>query len=339
VRVSADRIAIVRALPGLGDMLCAIPALRAVRGTAPRAHVTLVGLESARWVVERFHTYVDELLPFPGFPGLPEVAVDARKIVGFLAEAQERDFDLAIQLHGSGVASNAFTELLGATRTAGTVLPDLPCPDPELFVGLDPAEPEPLRLLRVVENLGATPARGSELEFPVSADDVAEIAEHDLEPGAYACLHPGASVAERRWGAEQFALAADALADRGLRVVLTGVGLESELTRAVRERMSADALDLAGATSLGATAAVLRDAAVAICNDTGVSHLAAAVGTPSVVVFHAAADTVRWAPVDSELHRGVGGPEHEGDVSVEDVLLEAVALLDRSDAQPSARAK
>jgi ADP-heptose:LPS heptosyltransferase len=327
VRVSADRIVIVRALPGLGDMLCAIPALRAIRGTAPRAEISLVGLESARWLTERFDTYVDELVPFPGFPGLPEVDVDARATVRFLAEMQEREFDLAIQLHGSGVASNAFTELLGARRTAGTVLPGLHRPDPELFVELRPVEPEPLRLLRVVENLGARAMRGAELEFIVRDDDEAQLAEHDLEPGRYVCLHPGASVAERRWEVEHFAAVADALAERRLRVVLTGVEAEAEVTAAVADAMTADALDLAGALGLGATAAALRDAAVTVCNDTGISHLAAAVGAPSIVVSQPTADVARWAPLDGARHRALGGPGHGGAVTVAEVLDAAEALL------------
>jgi ADP-heptose:LPS heptosyltransferase len=197
-----------------------------------------------------------------------------------------------------------------------------------MFVELDASVPEPVRLLRVVENLGARPTRGADLEFPVSDEDAAELAGHDLATGRDVCLHPGASVADRRWDAQHFAAAADALTDRGLRVVLTGVEAEGRLAAAVTDAMSARALDLTGSTSLGAMAAAVRDAALVICNDTGVSHLAAALGTPSVIVFHAAADIVRWAPADGERHRRLGGPG-EKDVSVDAVLAEAGALLQR----------
>src|SRR4051795_6952321 len=132
-------------------MLCAIPALRALRGTAPRAHITLIGLPSARWVAERFHTYVSELLPFPGFPGIPNAEFDAGKTTRFFAECHERRFDLAVQLHGSGGAANTFPPLLGAPGGAGTHRADDPPINPDLFVRVTD-EPEPARLLRVIEH-------------------------------------------------------------------------------------------------------------------------------------------------------------------------------------------
>jgi ADP-heptose:LPS heptosyltransferase len=318
-----DRIAIVRAHPGLGDMLCAIPALRAIRGTAPRAHITLIALQSAGWIPERFHTYVNELLPFPGFPGLPGPEFDARATVRFLAEAQEREFDVAIQLQGSGVASNVFTELLGARSTAGTVLPGQPKPDDQLFVELRVAEPEAQRLLRVVENLGASPTRDAELEFVVTQDDEAEVAEHDLAPLGYVCLHPG------DWDTEHVAAVADALADRGLQPVFTGGA-----TDAIIAAMSADALDLTRALSVGATAAAMRDAALTVC-DPSVSQLAEAVGAASVIVFPRDGDVARWGPLSRERHHVLGGPEHDDEVTVDEVLDAADALLGPAPARQS----
>src|SRR5690606_6854777 len=114
--------------------------------------------------------------------------------------------------------------------------------------------------------------------------DLVGVAEaRDLRPGEYVCIHPGARAAERRWPAERFAAVADALAEKGLRIVLTGTADESPTTAAVARWMSTPAIDLAGRTSLGAMAALLQGARLVVCNDTGISHLAAALGVPSVV--------------------------------------------------------
>src|SRR3954470_8949327 len=88
------RIAVVRALH-LGDMLCAVPALRSVRARFPNAHVTLIGLPWARELVARLSRFVDDFAEFPGFPGIPERDVDPSRTVQFLTEAQRHPFDLA----------------------------------------------------------------------------------------------------------------------------------------------------------------------------------------------------------------------------------------------------
>jgi ADP-heptose:LPS heptosyltransferase len=142
-------------------------------------------------------------------------------------------------------------------------------------------------------------------------------------------VHPGASDAARRWSPEHFAVTADYFARDGYRVVLTGSAGEASVTADVARRMRYGALDLAGCTSLGAMAALLGDAAIVVSNDTGVSHLAAALRAPSVIVF-LASDPLRWAPLDRTRHRVVGRdgllPEQ---VAPDAVLREAYSLIGR----------
>ncbi len=304
-----ERIAVLRALPGLGDMLCLVPALRALRAARPGAHIALIGLPSMRWFAARFAAYVDDLIPFPGWPGLVEQPVEPRRSAAFLAAMQDSGFDLALQMHGSGGITNPLVMLLGARRAAGFYEPGQYCPDPDAFLPVPAHTPEPLHHLRLLERLGI-PGRGAELEFPITAaerDEAGEaMAVHGLRPGEFVCVHPGSSTPARRWPLERFAAVADALAERGYRIVLTGSNDESPVTHAVADAMHRPVVDLGGQTSVGGLAALFEAARLQIANDTGVSHLAAAVRLPSVLISFS--DPARWAPIDRWRHRPLTDP-------------------------------
>ncbi len=318
------KVAVLRALK-LGDLLCAVPALRAFRAALPGAEIVLVGLPWARSFAARYRHLLDGFREFPGWPGLPEREPDLARVPRFLAEMQAERFDLAVQLHGSGRFVNALAVLLGARHTAGFYLPGDYRPDPDRFLPWPDRGLEVRRLLALAEFLGA-PARGEHLEFPLSDADRRAAGSLLGDPAdEYVVVHPGASVPERRWPAERFAAVADALADRGLKVVLTGTASEADLTRAVTDAVPAPAADLAGKTDLGATAALLAGARLVVCNDTGVSHVAAAVRTPSVVIS-TGDNPARWAPIDADRHRVLCNPA--GLVPTADVLAQALDLLD-----------
>ncbi|HEX5367418.1 MAG TPA: glycosyltransferase family 9 protein [Acidimicrobiales bacterium] len=320
----ARRIAVVRALPGVGDMLCAVPALRALRAAHPRARVTLVGLASAAWFVERFSHLVDDLLEVAGVTGLPEVAPDRQACARFRREAVARRFDMALQLHGSGVSSNAVTAMLGAGHQVSAYLPGRWRP-PGTVVRYPDDRHEIDRLLAVVEAAGIAPG-GRDVTFPLTAEERAQAARlvgapptgatakttatatggsSPPVPPPYACVHPGASRPGNRWSPEGFAAAADRAAATGLAVVLTGTGAERPVTAEVARRRRGPSLDVTGRTDVAGLAALFAGARLVVSNDTGAAHVAAAVGTPSVVVFAPGGDPGRWAPLDGRRHRAV----------------------------------
>jgi ADP-heptose:LPS heptosyltransferase len=296
-------VAVLRALQ-LGDFLCAVPALRALRRALPAAHITLVGLPWAAGLVERFPKYLDGFLALPGFPGLPEHPFDAKAFPDFLATARELRFDLAIQMHGSGNIVNELLLLLGAPLNAGFYAPGSFRPDDGLFTPWPEEGSERRRLLALAEFLGA-PASDDSLEFPLTEEDrrMAEALREDhLIPDGYACVHPGAQLASRRWPIERFAAVADALAAEGVPIVITGSQSEREMARALRRAMKAPAVNLAGQTTLGSLGALLEKARLLVSNDTGLSHIADALKVPSVVVANGS-DVDRWRPRDRSLHR------------------------------------
>jgi len=262
---------------------------------------------------------VDDFLAVPGFPGLPEGESDTAGLQSAVREARRRQFDLAVQLHGSGRVSNALASRLGARRLAGFHPARTPAPDAALFLPWPEEGHEIHRLLHLPERLGL-PTQGDRLEFPLGEDDRAELgrAAPGLEPG-YAVIHPGARSA-RRWAAARFAAVADALAARGLEIVLSGSQAERDVTGRVARAMRAPARDLAGRTSLGGLGALVAGARIVVANDTGISHVAAAVGTASVVVA-TTSEPARWAPLDHDLHRVLVRPD------TEPVVAEASALL------------
>src|SRR5262249_13938727 len=159
--------------------------------------------------------------------------------------------------------------LLGARRAAGFYLPGQFCPDPDLCVPYPASGLEVRRLLAPAAFLGAPDAR-EDLQVPPRHQDFRELpalaGADAVPPGASVCVHPGASVPERRWPPERFAAVADALARRGLRVVLTGTAAEAGLTQAVARSLRAPCLDLAGRTSLGAAAALLSRTRLLVSN-------------------------------------------------------------------------
>ncbi len=317
-----ERVVILRALQ-LGDLLCAVPAFRALRAALPSAQITLVGLPWARQFVARFSRYLDAFIEFPGYPGLPEREPQLTRIPAFLQDTQQQGFDLAIQMHGSGSIVNPLVVLFGARANAGYYRPGEYCPDPERFIVYPEGEPEMRRHLRLMEALDL-PLLGDDLEFPLREDDVRELQSlpevEELLPGNYVCIHPGARAQNRRWSPEQFAAVADVLAAQGLCVVLTGSKDEAGLTQAVAAAMRAPAIDLAGRTSLGALALLLKESRLLVSNDTGVSHIASALHVPSVVIF-SASDPARWAPLDRELHRVVDGNRVDQNAVVEQANL------------------
>lgn len=336
------RILVVRSLPGLGDLLCAVPALRSLRSAYPFARITWLGLPGTEWFSQRFSHLIDHWLPFPGFPGIPEGWQNPQKTVEFLGQIQGQRYDLALQLHGDGSSINPFLTLLGARQQAGFYLPGQFCPDPRYFLPYPQRGSEVERLLRLTEFLGL-PSQRPELEFPLSEDEYQAglqiLKAHDLSPGRYLCLHAGASSADRRWSIAGFTQVAQALANQGYRIVLTGTAAERELAAQIGVAVGAASLNLAGCTALGELAMVLQQAALLVCNDTGVAHLGVALKVPSVVVF-SNSEVERWAPINSIADQAFGRGRHRvvdsrqtGTATPWAVLAEARSLLN-AQAQP-----
>jgi ADP-heptose:LPS heptosyltransferase len=296
------RVAIFRALQ-LGDMLCAVPALRALRRAWPDTDITLIGLPWATQFAERFSSLIDDLVIFPGARGFPEQQETDAGLPKFYTAMRERRFDLVLQMHGSGGPANDIVKQMGAQTNAGFHQPQ-EAPEPG-FIPWPDDLPEPSRYLALVRALGID-AHDDTLWFPLTPHDRCEYAvleaQHGIEPERLIVLHPGAQLPSRRWPAGRFAEVADTLSAHGWQIAITGTANEAAITASVLGAMTAPALHMTGSTTLGGLAALVDRARLVVCNDTGISHVAAAMRTPSTVIA-SGSDTHRWAPLDRTRHR------------------------------------
>ena len=292
------RVGVFRALY-LGDMLCAIPALRALRNYCPDAHITLIGLPWAQEIVTRFPQYLDDFLPFPGHPQLPERPATETEYRQFV-DSFPMDFEWLIQLHGDGRVTNGLASQWPANFVAGFVQKGQPTPSASWCHYPDGHEVD--RLLRLMSVLGAVGS--SRLEFPVTAEDFKALERvpglRAVPDSVYVVVHAGCRSPERRLPTRFFEKIVRFLADRAV-VVLTGTNEERDLTRRLI-KSNPHAIDVAGMTSIGALAALLSHARLVVTNDSGPSHLCAALNVPSLVVV-SGSDPVRWGPQNRTRHR------------------------------------
>lgn len=101
-----------------------------------------------------------------------------------------------------------------------------------------------------------------------------------------ACLCPGAEYGPaKRWPVRHFAALARRLRERGFAVWLLGSAKDAPVAEAIHEASDGAGENLAGRTDLGDAADLLACAAVVVSNDSGLMHVAAAVGSPVVALF------------------------------------------------------
>jgi ADP-heptose:LPS heptosyltransferase len=298
------KIVVFRALQ-LGDLLCSIPALRALRQGYPNAHIALVSLPWAKFLIERFPSYLDALITFPGYPGLPEQSTNPREIVQFLACVQKENFDLAIQMQGNGTITNPLVALFGAKHVAGFYKEGQYKPNDNFFLQYPSNLSEVERHLRLMTYLGLS-ADDTQMEFPLTDKDYSDLEDANLglEDKQYVCVHPGSRGEERRWEPSNFAAIADYCIEKGLKVVVTGTKDEAPIVQQVIDNMKHKAINAAGKTSLGAVGVLIKNAFALISNCTGVSHIASALKTPSIVIS-LDGEPERWAGLNKQLHTSI----------------------------------
>ena len=263
----------LRAL-GLGDLLTAVPALRALARAFPGRRRILAAPRG--------------LAPLALHAGVVDVVQDTRPLAP-LDRALHRA-DLAVNLHGKGPQSRC---LLAAARPRRLI--SFGGDGPEWT----PDEHEVARWCRLLRESGIS-ADPTDLDVARPARPVPAVAV-----GA-TLVHPGAASGSRRWPVERFAAVARAERAAGRHVLVTGGPDEVGLARSLGELAGLpNEAVLAGRTDLLDLAALVAAAGRVVCGDTGVAHLATAYRTPSVVLFGPVSPELWGPPPDRPWHRAL----------------------------------
>jgi lipopolysaccharide heptosyltransferase II len=156
--------------------------------------------------------------------------------------------------------------------------------------GPPPGRHKAMSYLPLLEAMGLAAPAGP-YEYAVT-DEERSVARGLLGPEAgetgrpLVILHPGANWDHKRWASERFAALGDRLAEAsGARIVITGGPDDAPIADAIRSGMRSPATVLAGRTTVRELAACLEQARLVVTNDTGILHVAAAIGRPVVALF------------------------------------------------------
>ena len=289
-----ERVLVVR-LRSIGDTVLATPSLRALRRFLPGARIDVL-LED--WVA-------------PLLEGSGEVArvltVRRKSQSSRLAAARRlraARYDVAYNLHGGSTAalllraSGARYRVGYADYAYASLHNHAAPPSSELWGREQTHSAEQQLALLGWTGVPVTDRPASRLAvLPEASDRVARRLREEagLDAGqAFALVHPAAAFETKTWAAENFARVVEHLSARGLPVVAVAAPGEAPVIEEVRAR-SASAL--AGFTdlTLPELTALAARSTVFVGNDSGVAHVAAAVGTPQVVVF-GSSNVAHWRP-------------------------------------------
>jgi lipopolysaccharide heptosyltransferase I len=290
------RLLVVR-LGSLGDLVHALPAVAAIRRAHPHAVID--------WFVDRVHRDFLDLVPI-----LSSVIVlrqpNAAGWIEARRELRRRQYEVAIDFQGL-VKSAVLARLSGAARVVGFSRAAAREPLAALFYTERVKTGESGHVIDKNLRLAAvTGAPVDRREFPLVAPASAALdGIRAVLSGPFAVINPGAAWPNKRWPPERFGAIGAWLADtHGLRsVVLWGPG-EEGLAKSVADA-SGGASFVAPATGLADVVAILREARLMISGDTGPTHIAGAVGTPTVALFGPTTPGRNgpWFPYDISISR------------------------------------
>ena len=279
--MKTPRILVIRG-GAIGDFICTLPAIGALRERWPAAHLEILGYPH---IAELAHgrQYADALR-----------SITARAMAGFFVP--------------NGILDPAWMEYFGSFNVVISYLfdPDEVFSDNVRRCGVKHfivASPKPCDLPAVQHYCRPLEALAIYVEQPVprvfpNAVDQQAAGQFLARLGRerIAVLHPGSGSDKKNWPVEKFAALARWLVDElALQLVVVRGEADDTVVAKLIATLAPRPVMLASGLKLVELAGVLERCAVFAGNDSGITHLAAAVGTPTVAMFGPASVPI-WEP-------------------------------------------
>jgi ADP-heptose:LPS heptosyltransferase len=312
------RILIVRQHNQMGDMVCATPALRAIRQTFPQAELALV-CAPLNWEVVRNNPDLDQVLLFDKKTWTRPTRFwrFMRRLRSFRPDVAFVLNSVSFSLTSAGLAVFAAPVIVGGdSRPFGWDI------SRHIYSLEMPTRPDPDRhavhhSLAPLEAIGITTDDLSSVVVPLPDEcrQAAEILSRLTSERPPWVIHPGAGKRENLWPATRFASVAVRAADEGRQLLV----LQGPADREVMGKFWAAIDEQADPTArkrmiplpllpVGVCAALLAEADRFLCNDTGLMHVAGAMSVPTLALF-GPTDPRIWKPLSDRVVslRGEGG--------------------------------
>ncbi len=289
-RISSEGIEkiLVRAVNWVGDAVMTLPAVDALGEIFPHAEIVVLAkpwvapVYEGRPAVHEVMIYRKEDGLLKGFGGLGSAIGKLRVRKFDIAVLFQNAFEAAFLARAAGIPRR-----LGYDRDGRGILLTHRVPMNFFKPGTHQVEFY-LNLLRAVG--WNAESRDPVIEAPGDARRSClqilagkGVSEKEL----LVALSPGAMFGDaKRWPVERFASVGDMAADKwGARVLVMGSGKEAFVCRSVESAMTGPSINLCGETSLDVAMAVIERCSMFVTNDSGLMHMAAALGVPTVAVF------------------------------------------------------
>jgi len=279
---------LVRATNWVGDVVMCMPAFDALRVNFPESHIAVL---ARPWVAALFenHPGVDEIIPYTKGRG---VFKDLAEMIRVIRLVRNLKFDLAVLFQNAFEA--ALIAYLGRVplrvgyNTDGRriLLTHAVIRDKEIL-----RKHQVEYYLAILRAMGCeAPTREPHLHVGVKEDAAIRgllsshgVTEEDFLVGLSAGAIFGPA---KRWPVERFAAIGDRSRERwGAKVLLIGSEKDGSTCLDLSQAMKHEVLNLCGKTSLGEAMALIQRCRFFVSNDSGLMHIGAALGVPTVSIF------------------------------------------------------